>query len=82
MILTKMFSICNVWFLMITRLSTFDYLKIYSVILTKKLLNSHIKEQLKKESRFIVTFIKVQRIQLTKNEIKKNEKNKNRIGIT
>lgn len=59
---------------MITRLSTFDYLKIYIVLLTKKLLNSHIKEQLKKESRFIVTFIKVQRIQLTKNEIKKKLK--------
>lgn len=67
---------------MITRLSIFDYLKIYIVLLIKKLLNSHIKEQLKKESRFIVTFIKVQRIQLTKNKIKKNEKNKNRIGIT
>lgn len=67
---------------MITRLSTFDYLKIDIVLLTKKLLNSYIKEQLKKESRFIVTFIKVQRIQLTKNKIKKNEKNKNRIGIT
>lgn len=65
---------------MITRLSTFDYLKIYIVLLTKKLLNSYIKEQLKKESRFIVTFIKVQRIQLTKNKIKKNKKNKNRIG--
>lgn len=59
---------------MITRLSTFDYLKIYIVLLTKKLLNSYIKEQLKKESRFIVTFIKVQRIQLTKNEIKKKIK--------
>lgn len=65
---------------MITRLSIFDYLKIYIVLLTKKLLNSHIKEQLKKESRFIGTFIKVQRIQLTKNKIKKNKKNKNRIG--
>lgn len=65
---------------MITRLSIFDYLKIYIVLLTKKLLNSYIKEQLKKESRFIVTFIKVQRIQLTKNKIKKNKKNKNRIG--
>lgn len=65
---------------MITRLSTFDYLKIYIVLLTKKLLNSRKKEQLKKESRFIVTFIKVQRIQLTKNKIKKNKKNKNRIG--
>lgn len=65
---------------MITRLSIFDYLKIYIVLLTKKLLNSHIKEQLKKESRLIVTFIKVQRIQLTKNKIKKNKKNKNRIG--
>lgn len=75
-----MFSICNVQFLMITRLSIFDYLKIYIVLLTKKLLNSRIKEQLKKESRFIVTFIKVQRIQLTKNKIKKNKKNKNRIG--
>lgn len=62
---------------MITRLSTFDYLKIDIVLLTKKLLNSRKKEQLKKESRFIVTFIKVQRIQLTKNKIKKN---KNRIG--
>lgn len=55
---------------MITRLSIFDYLKIYIVLLTKKLLNSRKKEQLKKESRFIVTFIKVQRIQLTK-KIKK-----------
>lgn len=59
---------------MITRLSIFDYLKIYIVLLTKKLLNSYIKEQWKKESRFIVTFIKVQRIQLTKNEIKKKLK--------
>lgn len=69
---------------MITRLSIFDYLKIYIVLLTKKLLNSRKKEQLKKESRFIVTFIKVQRIQLTKNKIKKNKKNKNRdrVGIT
>lgn len=62
---------------MITRLSTFDYLKIYIVLLTKKLLNSYIKEQLKKESRFIVTFIKVQRIQLTK---KKNKIKKIKIG--